>query len=258
MPGLAVCSRPIVVPASPLGKMIVVDNATGQVSGIYPEMLREGGARIGCEFVFPIMSRARAEMMMPAGKADLLVGSVKSDERGAWGNFIAMTGTEWMLISNRSDAPPATVQELLDKPGIKLNVVRGFNYGPDYLAMLEKLERRGKLEYVKDAQTIVRKMQIGHADYAYMPSITFAGEVAALGLKDSLSKTVHYTRLGGIPTSSSGVYMSRALQKSDADQIQALLVQIRASGELLTRLQAIFTPEEMSSSYRLPEDRPGR
>ncbi len=238
--------------------MIIVDNVTGEVSGIYPEVLRAGGAGIGCEFVFPVMARARAEMMMPTGKADLLVGAVKSDKRAAWGDFVPMMGTEWMLISNRTDTPPATVQQLLDKPGIKLNAVRGFNYGPDYMAMLEKLERLGKLEYVKDAQTIVRKMQIGHADYAYMPSVTFAGEVAALGLTDSFGKTVHYTRLADIPASSTGVYMSRTLPKSDAAQIQALLMQIRANGDLLKRLQAIFTPEEMSSNYRLPDIKTGR
>ncbi|WP_188567914.1 substrate-binding periplasmic protein [Undibacterium terreum] len=257
-PAHAACSRPIVVPASQLGKMIVVDEAGGAVSGIYPDLLRAAGSRMGCEFVFPVMPRARAELMMQTAKADLLVAAVKSEDRSAWGKFVPLMGTEWMLISSRSDTPPASVQELLDRPGVKLNAVRGFNYGPAYLAMLARLEKQGKLEYVKDTQTIVRKMQMGRADYAYMPSITFAGEVAALGLKNGFGKSVHYTRLAGIPPSETGVYISNAVSKSDAAQIETALMQMRANGDLLARLRDFFTPEEMSSNYALPGNKGSR
>lgn len=249
---LAGCSRPIVVPASALGRMMVVNEGSGEASGIYPELLRERGRKIGCEFLFPVMPRARAEYMVQNGEGDLLVGAVRVPERDRWGTYVPMIGTEWMLISIRDDAPPRTPEELLARPGIKFNAVRSYNYGPGYLALLARLDRQGKLEYVKDPQTIVRKMEAGRADYTFMPSTTFAGALAELGLRDSLGPRVHYTRLHGLPTSTSGVYISSRTPPDDVAQVTAMLVQLSHDGELLARARRYFSPSEMSSTFALP------
>jgi len=250
----AACSRPIVVPASSLGKMMTVNQASGDVGGVYPELLRERGRRASCEFVFPVVPRARAEAMLRQGDADLLVGAVQVPERDQWGRYVPMIGTEWMLISTDPD-PPRSTDALLARPGIRLNVVRSFNYGPAYLALLARLDKQGKLEYVKDPQTIARKMEIGRADYAYMPSNTFAGTLEELGLRDSLGQRVHYTRLAGIPASTSGVYISRKTAPDDAAQLAAMLEHLSRDGELLARTRKLFTPAEMSSSFPLPRSR---
>lgn len=250
----AACSRPIVVPASSLGKAMTVNEASGEVGGVYPELLRERGRRAGCEFVFPVVPRARAEAMLRQGEADLMVGAVQVPERDLWGRYIPMIGTEWMLISTDPD-PPRSSEEMLARPGIRLNVVRSYNYGPAYLALLARLDKQGKLEYVKDPQTIARKMEIGRANYAFMPSTTFAGTLDELGLRDSLGGRVHYTRLVDIPSSTSGVYISRRITAVDAAQLAALLEQLSRDGELLNRLRKFFTPAEMSSSFPLPRGR---
>lgn len=246
----AACSRPIVVPASPLGKMMTVNQASGEVAGAYPDLLRERGRRAGCEFVFPVVPRARAEAMLRQGEADLMVGAVQVPERDLWGRYIPMIGTEWMLISTDPD-PPRSAEALLARPGIRLNAVRSYNYGPAYLALLARLDKQGKLEYVKDPHTVVRKMEIGRADYAFMPSTTFAGTLEELGLRESLGRRVHYTRLEGIPPSTSGVYISRRTPPDDAAQLAAMLEQLSRDGELLARTRKFFTPAEMSSSFPL-------
>jgi len=248
----AACSRPIVVPASPLGSLFVVNDNTGAVGGIYADVLRDYGRRAGCEFVFPIVPRARAEFMVRNGLADLLVASVQVPERDAWGSFVPMLGTEWVLISYRSDAPPRSTDELLEKPDIRFNAVKSFNDGPAYLAMLARLDSRHKLEYVNDTETIVRKMLAGRADYTVMPSTIFAGTLAEMGISDAQRRNFHYSQLDGIPASVAGVYISSATTKDDASAIAALLVQIRQDGQLLSRLRAIFTPDEMASNFALP------
>ena len=250
----AACSRPIVVPASSLGRMMTVNEASGEVGGVYPELLRERGRRAGCAFVFPVVPRARAEAMLRQGEADLMVGAVQVPERDRWGRYVPMIGTEWMLISVDAD-PPRSTEELLARPGIRLNVVRSYNYGPAYLALLARLDKQGKLEYVKDPQTIARKMEIGRANYAYMPSNTFAGALEDAGLRESLGRRVHYTRLAGIPPSTSGVYISRQTAPDDAAQLAAMLEQLSRDGELLARTRKHFTPAEMSSSFPLPRSR---
>lgn len=244
----------MVVPASSLGRMMTVDPASGEVGGVYPELLRERGRRAGCTFVFPAVPRARAEAMLRQGEADLIVGAVQVPERDLWGRYVPMIGTEWMLISTDPD-PPRSPGDLLARPGIRLNVVRGYNYGPAYLALLARLDQQGKLEYVKDPQTIARKMAAGRATYAYMPSNTFAGTLEEMGLRESLGARVRYTRLAGIPASTSGVYISDKTPAADAALLATMLEQLSKDGELLARTRKFFTPAEMSSSFPLPRGR---
>lgn len=250
----AACSRPIVVPASSLGRMMMVNAASGEVGGVYPELLRERGRKAGCEFVFPVVPRARAEAMLRQGDGDLMVGAVQVPERDLWGRYVPMIGTEWMLISTDPD-PPRSTDDMLARPAIRLNVVRSYNYGPAYLALLARLEKQGKLEYVKDPQTIVRKMEAGRANYTYMPSNTFAGTLEEMGLRESLGARVHYTRLAGISASTSGVYISGKTPAADAAQLASMLEQLSRDGELLARTRKFFTPAEMSSSFPLPPAR---
>jgi polar amino acid transport system substrate-binding protein len=250
----AACSRPIVVPASALGKMMAVNPATQEVSGVYPDLLRERGRRAGCQFMFPIVPRARAEAMMRQGDGDLFVGAIKVPERESWGQYVALLGTEWMLVSTM-DQPPRSVDELLALPGIRVNAVRSYNYGPAYQAMLAALERAGKLEYVPDAETIARKMQAGRADFTYMPSNTFAGAMDEAGLRGTLGPRVRYTRLAGLPASSNGAYLSRRLAAADAEQLTAILLQLRDDGALIARIRQEYTAADMVSLYPLPRGR---
>ncbi|MGZ5279694.1 MAG: substrate-binding periplasmic protein [Pseudobdellovibrionaceae bacterium] len=250
----ATCSRPIIVPASSLGKMVIVNDSTGEVSGIYPELLRERGQKAGCTFVFPIVPRARAELMVSSGESDLLVGSVKVPERDAWaGDYVAIHGSEWMLASLLPTEAPKSVEELLARPGLKFNAVRGYNYGPEYLAMLETLKKQGKLEYMKDPESIVRKMQIGRADYTMMPASTFAGALYALGLKEKLGPKVRYTHLAGLPTTVNGVYLSKKLSAQDMAAVKKLLIEIRNEDAVMIRMKKIFTKEELVSHFPLPK-----
>lgn len=245
------CSRPIVAPASALGKMIVVDK-DGAVSGVYPELLREQGRKIGCSFQFPVVPRARAEIMLRTGQADVLLAATAGPERLQWGDYIPMVGTEWLLVSKAGAAPPASVAALTALSGIRFNAVRGFNVGAEYQSMLDALAQRGELELVADAQTVAAKMLAGRADYSYMPSNTFAGALEALGLDAAHRAEFQYTRLAGIPASTSGVYLSKKLAPADAQLVTALLLALRADDSLLARARAVYTPQEMSSIFPLP------
>jgi len=60
LPVHADCTRDIVVPLSSTGVSVIVNNGT--YSGIYPELFRSMGPRIGCHFVFSSVPRARQEL----------------------------------------------------------------------------------------------------------------------------------------------------------------------------------------------------
>src|SRR5262249_38710618 len=97
---LAGCSCPIMVPASPLGQMMVIHKDTGHVGRVYPELLRELGKAAGCSFEFALVEpRVRAERLVASGEMDLFVGAVRSPERDAWGRFVPLMAVEWKLVS---------------------------------------------------------------------------------------------------------------------------------------------------------------
>src|SRR5471030_1782283 len=119
----AACSRPILVPAPPLGKTVESSPHLNIVTGVYPELLREYGEKAGCQFKFLPMPWVRAEMAVQSGKADILLSAVQVPERDAWGRFIALVGADWKLVSLRGDTPPRSVDELLARPGVRVNAV---------------------------------------------------------------------------------------------------------------------------------------
>jgi hypothetical protein len=84
-PAWGACVRPIVVPVSPLGVSVIVDGTA--VSGVFPQLLEQLGAKAGCQFVWSVVPRIRAEMMFEDGKADLLVAATRSDKRDQSGLF---------------------------------------------------------------------------------------------------------------------------------------------------------------------------
>jgi len=251
----AECSRPILVPASPLGKVILVNNTTNEVTGVFPDVLHEYGKKFGCKFEFPVMPRARAELMMSRGETDLLMGSIKVPERDAWGgDYVPLFVSEWHLISIRTDPLPTSVDELLAKPRIKLYVVRGFNNGPKYIAMLEQMKKRGKLEIMKDPESIARMMKVGRADYTFMPLATFNGALASEGLKEFFAPKIRHLHLKGTPITISGAYLSKKLNLNDKTVITELLAQIRKDNAIINRLHLMFTDKEMEGTYAIPQN----
>ena len=83
----AECSRPIVVPAAPTGFNVKV--ADEQVSGVYPDWLREVGRRAGCQIQFPVVPRARADSMtFVSGQADMLIPASQNQARDQKAQFV--------------------------------------------------------------------------------------------------------------------------------------------------------------------------
>ena len=254
---LANCSRPIVVPASSLGKMVVVDEATGEVSGIYPELLRRKGSAVGCSFEFRIASRARADLMFQNGEADLLVAAPQIAERQQWSRYVPMVRVEWLLVSTGSGPLPQTSAELAAMPGIRFNAVNGYNYGRGYSELLRQLREQGKLELVANPEIIAKKMLAGRADFTFMPSNTFAGALDRLHVDPSRREQFQYSRLKDVPASTSGVYVSRQLNAADTQILVGVLNEIRAEGSILERATAAYSKREMSSLSALPAKEPG-
>lgn len=253
-PSFAGCSRPILVPASPLGQMMIVHSDTGRVEGVYPELLRDIGKAVGCTFEFRIVEpRVRAEMLVASGEMDVFVGAVRNPERDVWGRFVPLMEVEWKLVSHSpSRPPPATVGELLAMNGIVFDAVRGYNYGAAYRDLLNALDERHALDLVADPQTVVRKMQMGRADFSLMPPGTLDGALDAAEASIEFRKRVRLSHLAGLPHGVTGVYLSGSLKAEDAALLRQVLTQAARDGALLTRVHQALPAADAASYGALP------
>ncbi|MGV7210777.1 hypothetical protein ACLB1G_23330 [Oxalobacteraceae bacterium A2-2] len=159
------CSRPIVVPVSPTGYSVIVRGE--QVSGVFPDALRELGARHGCSFSFPVVPRARASyMFFDSGEADLLLPASRSAERDAVADYVPMMKLRMALVSTRRHpVAAASVQQLVEGGAWRGVTVRGHVFGDQYNALLRGLEQRDRIAYVSALVLVARMLKAGRADF---------------------------------------------------------------------------------------------
>ncbi|PKV43541.1 polar amino acid transport system substrate-binding protein [Janthinobacterium sp. 61] len=246
----AQCSRDIQVPVSAIGASVVINGAS--IGGIYPDLLRSMGAKLGCNFIFTAVPRARLEAMFEAGKADMLIPASSTPRRDQHGLFIPLMGNRPLLISLQSArAPVNTMQELIERRELRVALVRGYDYGVSYQALAKELSSQGRLFYEVDALSVARLMQSGFIDATIMSPTILAGvaqnDARVYGLADRL----RLEALPELPWGMSGVYLSRkSLTAEDQATLRELLEKAGRSGTLMEGFQRHHRQELLSLSIR--------
>jgi polar amino acid transport system substrate-binding protein len=246
----AQCSRDIQVPVSAIGASVVINGAS--IGGIYPDLLRSMGAKLGCNFIFTAVPRARLEAMFEAGKADMLIPASSTPRRDQHGLFIPLMGNRPLLISLQSArAPVNTIQELIERRELRVALVRGYDYGVSYQALAKELSSQGRLFYEVDALSVARLMQSGFIDATIMSPTILAGvaqnDARVYGLADRL----RLEALPELPWGMSGVYLSRkSLTAEDQATLRELLEKAGRSGTLMEGFQRHHRQELLSLSIR--------
>ncbi|SDA81279.1 MULTISPECIES: ABC transporter substrate-binding protein [unclassified Janthinobacterium] len=246
----AQCSRDIHVPVSAIGASVVINGAS--VSGIYPDLLRSMGAKVGCNFIFSPVPRARLEAMFEAGKADMLIPASSTLRRDQHGLFIPLMGNRPLLISLQgARAPINSMQELIERRELRVALVRGYDYGASYQALAKELSSQGRLFYEVDALSVARLMQSGFIDATIMGPTILAGvaqnDARVYGLADRLRMEA----LPELPWGMSGVYLSRkSLTPDDQATLRELLEKAGRSGVLMEGFQRHHRQELLTLSIR--------
>jgi len=216
---VAGCSRPIVMAAAPLGRSVMI-TPEGGVSGAQYDLLVRAGALGGCVFDPTILPWARAVAMLEAGSIDLLPGAVWSAKRDEIADFVVVDRVSPMLMSLSDRHLGIASLAALNGSKLRLGVVRGFDYGADYRALLAGLEEQHRLAIVSDADTAARELSGGRIDAVLMVPMIFADSAEKLGLGERL-ELVH---LDGLETVRAGVYLSHArLEPADRGRIAAAI-----------------------------------
>ena len=241
------CSRPIIVPASPAGKFVITQAQTQTVSGVYPDLLRSSGKKIGCEFDFVIVPRARFNFMLEKGTGHLFIPESQTPERDLLGEFVPLFYSTPVIISARPDLKIRSIADLKRYPELRVNVVRGYDWGVSYRNAVQQLRDLGMVEEVVDAAIIVKKMDAGRADITIMSAHILYGNVLSLGLEESLGKRLRYIRSPDFEPIPSGVYLSNSLEKDDRILLKAMLTSWLNSKSLWAALFAALPADGLMS-----------
>lgn len=245
----AACARAIAVPVSANGASIIIDGE--QVSGIYPNLLRTLGPRIGCNFAFGVVPRARQVAMFKAGTADILVPASRTPERDQLGTFVPMVQHRAMLLSAHSGRAPITsLADLLARRELRVAVVRGFDYGPHYTALVAELQKQGRLYTEVDVVAIARLLHAGSVDVTIMGPTLLAGAIRREPRVQGLQERLKAEAIPELPWSQSGAYISNALRPEDQALLREALDQAGKSNLVLAGYRRHFRADALSDSVR--------
>jgi polar amino acid transport system substrate-binding protein len=244
------CSRDIVVPVSNTGASVIING--DKISGIYPDILRPLGQKEGCAFNFTSVPRARLELMFETGKADVLVPATRTTARDASGIFVPMMRHRAVLISVAGNHPAITSgQELLERRELRVAVVRGFDYGEAYQALLRELTKQGRLFTEVDPTAVARLLNLGAVDVTMMGPTILAGAISREPRVAGLLDKLRMEPIPELPWQQNGIYVSRkSLSSEDQAALIDLLEKAAKSGVVLEGFQRYHRPEILAESVR--------
>ncbi len=248
----AACSRPILVPVSPLGITITVD-ANG-VGGVFPEMLRAAGAAAGCEFTWSVAPRARIEAMFEAGQSDILLAASRSPRRDQFGTYVPMVGTRATLISvDPKRAPVSSLAELLKRKELRVALVRGYDFGEAYQVLVQKLGEQNRLILEASSPKVARLIHEGIADVTIMTSVGMAGAITTDERLKGMMDKLRVEALDEIPWSDTGVYISRTtVSAEDREVLEKIIAAITKKKTLWDAYKRHYPANVLAEGIRLP------
>ena len=166
----AACTRELSVGISELG--FGAFQQDGQWQGIAPDLIAELARRSGCKLKLAPRPRARVLLEFEQGQLDIVTSAIQAPDRDRVGHFLPYAYAELDLIFI-GEAPPRTLEELHQRPEIKLGIVRGVRVGQMKEAVDAMLASR-QAEYSPDFDNLVAKLAAGRLQAAIIPNVIHA------------------------------------------------------------------------------------
>ncbi len=230
------CTRTIRVPVAPIGMSVVTSG--GEVSGVFPDVLRKVASETGCQFDFVVVPRARVEAMFAGGSADVLVPATRTTQRDLHGDFIPMMKARAMLISLASDrAPIDSLADLAERRELRVAVVRGFDYGEPYMELLKTLRAQRRLVVEADTASVVRTLERSLADVTIMAPSILAGTLLQDSRTRPLLDRLRLEPMAELNWGDSGIYLSRHLPAKDREILTDALERNARAGTVWKAVQ---------------------
>lgn len=200
------CSAPIEVAFSSINREMDFDKTTGKYSGAAYEFLMRVEKSTGCVFNFLLVPRARAWKMLKDGEIAVVPTAIRTAERDGQAKFIdqmVRSSVAFMSLKGLELGVRSTAD--LISSTLRIGVVRGFDYGPEYMKMLANPELQSHLQIVVDTDTLARMLALGRIDGVVIRPSAFTEAAHRAGIVDQVE--VHL--LEDVPPVPAGLYLLR-------------------------------------------------
>lgn len=246
----AACSRAMTVPVAAIGLSVSFEDEG--FGGVYPTLLREMSAPVGCEFQMQRVPRARLQKMFETGQADLLIPASVSPSRNQLGEFVPLVQVRASLITVGGDRVlPRSFAELMAQPDFRLVVVRGFSFGAAYDSAVTVLRAQKRLVEEADVNGVVRALRQGLAQGTVMTASILISTLVQEAELAPLVKQLRSETLEELGWTESGVYLSRrSLSEADRRTLRAAFQQQARAGRVWQLFNDFHPPGSLGGSIR--------
>lgn len=246
----AACEHPFSVPLALTGFSVIAKADT--LTGVYPELLRAFEARSSCRFTLSLVPRARQEALFVGGHSDLLMPASRTPTRERFGYFIPLIANRATAITFNAQLPRLhSVAELLANKSLRVALVRGFDYGDVYQAMMKELQAQGRLMMETNPVDVARLLQGGMADVTLMAPSIMSGALATDARVGAMAAEMRTEPLDDLPWGESGVYVSRTkVSAQDRAALEKLFTGAVKSGAVWEAFKRHYPPDVLSSGIR--------
>jgi polar amino acid transport system substrate-binding protein len=252
--GYARCSRPIQVPVSAYSYTVIVK--ANKFSGILPDVLSAIEAKSSCKFVYSLVPKNRQEILFETGQSDLLVTAVRTARRDKFGIFFPFVQLRATLISMEGQFPPMhTAKDIIARSEVKLVVVRGYDYGPAYLAIIEEMNKLGRVLVEPDPTSVAKLIRSNPKYVTIMAPTIFSGIIQSEPLLEDLVGKVRFEKLEELKWIDSGVYISKiTLSTSDRVFLNAQFEKYAKADNIWKSYLNYYPPEVIKIGIRPREN----
>jgi polar amino acid transport system substrate-binding protein len=250
LPAHAGCSRPLQVALSATGQSVIVNGR--DFSGVYPELFKSIEAKRHCHFKYTVVPRARQDAMFIAGDADFLFPATRTPQRDQLGQFIGMVSSRAAVMSLDPKLEAFhSIAQVRARKDLRIALVRGYDYGDAYRALLQDLGNERRVFLEADAIGVARLLKGGMADITIMSPSLFASAISTDHRVSDIGPKLRIEPLDELPWTESGVYLSlKSLSAADRAELETLFNSAVRSGQVWESYQRFYPTEVLRNSIR--------
>lgn len=206
--------------------------------------------RSGCSFALESMARARIWIEMRAGRLDMTLSALHTDDRASFSWLQPLMQMQSLVLLPRELLPEASTREaFVAHPGWLLGVVRGYQHRAPDQAMVDALRAEQRVLEVVDQPALFAKLRAGQIQAMFSYSMVYRHYLQA----EELQERFVALRWDGEdrPSPVNLALSKKTFSAEQARRWQRLLEQIRRDGTL-ERLLLRYMPMAEARNMLLP------
>ena len=246
------CTRHINVHLTASPPLSTKNNADSTATNFDSIFLRGIEEKTGCTFTYIAAPKSRQEALFRSGQFDLLHSATRTKEREKYGIFIPQLQIRATIISLDSARKGIdSAKDLLDRTELHLVLLRGSDYGPAYLQLVEELNKQGRVSMEADANSVARTLRLNSNYVTIMSPVIFITALQKETRKEFLVSKVRYENIDALPWIDSGIYVSKnSLNKQDQVTLVQAFTSAAKNGEIWNAFLRVFPQEEIRKNIR--------